>query len=111
MPDEILMLITFCLVATVLVTAALVYGWVHTTKLKIRHGYPLQSMWGQPLRPSTSAEAEERVSLLTHENAQLKAQVGSMRERLETVERIVTDGGYGLTHEIERLRDGKGKVQ
>ena len=66
---------------------------------------------GQPLRPSTSAEAEERVSLLTQENAQLKAQVGSMRERLETVERIVTDGGYGLTHEIERLRDVKGKVQ
>jgi hypothetical protein len=34
-----------------------------------------------------------------------------MRERLETVERIVTDGGFRLTHEIERLRDGKGQVQ
>ena len=34
-----------------------------------------------------------------------------MKERLETVERIVTDGGFRLTHEIERLRSGKEQVQ
>ena len=67
--------------------------------------------WGQSLKPSTDKDAAARVQLLTQENAQLKAEMGSMRERLETVERIVTDGGFRLTHEIERLRDGKEKVQ
>ena len=84
---------------------------VHNTRLKIKHGYPLEGMWGQSLKPQTDQEAVARVALLTQENAQLKAEVGAMRERLETVERIVTDGGYRLTHEIERLRDGKEKVQ
>ena len=84
---------------------------VHLTKLKIKHGYPLMGSWGQSLRPSSSKDDAARVQLLTQENAQLKAEVGSIRERLETVERIVTDGGFRLTHEIERLRDGKEKIQ
>ena len=84
---------------------------VHNTRLKIKHGYPLEGMWGQSLKPQTDKEAVARVQLLTQENAQLKAEVGSIRERLETVERIVTDGGFRLTHEIERLREGKEKVQ
>jgi len=84
---------------------------VHTTRMKIKHGYPLEGMWGQSLKPNTDKEAVARVQLLTQENAQLKAEVGAMRERLETVERIVTDGGFRLTHEIERLRDGKEKMQ
>ena len=82
-----------------------------TTRMKIKNGYPLEGMWGQSLKPNTDKEAVARVQLLTQENAQLKAEVGAMRERLETVERIVTDGGFRLTHEIERLRDGKEKVQ
>ena len=84
---------------------------VHNTRLRIKHGYPLQGTWGQALKPSTDKESAARVQLLTQENAQLKAEIAAMRERLETVERIVTDGGYRLTHEIERLRDKKEKVQ
>ena len=30
---------------------------------------------------------------------------------MATVERIVTDSGYQLTHQIEALRDNKDKVQ
>lgn len=84
---------------------------VHTTRLKIKNGYPLEGMWGQSLKPNTDKEALGRVQLLTQENAQLKAEIGAMRERLETVERIVTDSGFRLTHEIERLRGGKENVQ
>ncbi|QDM41417.1 hypothetical protein [Altererythrobacter sp. TH136] len=84
---------------------------VHTTRLKIKNGYPLEGMWGQSLKPNTDKEAVARVQLLTQENAQLKAEVGAMRERLETIERIVTDGGFRLTHEIERLRGSSEKVQ
>ena len=33
----------------------------------------------------------ERIKLLTNENAQLRAELGSVKDRLETIERIVTD--------------------
>lgn len=80
------------------------FGWIHTTKLKIKHGYPLEGMWGQALKPSTDGQTAERVALLTQENAQLRAELGSMKDRLGNVERIVTDSGYQLTHDIESLR-------
>jgi hypothetical protein len=93
------------------VAVAGTWGWVHTTKLKIKHGYPLEGMWGQALRPSTDAEAKERIRLLTQENAQLRAEIGSLQDRMAVVERIVTDSGYQIGHEIERLRDKGEKVQ
>ncbi len=82
-----------------------VFGWIHTTRLRIKHGYPLEGMWGQSLKPSTDAQAAERIKLLTQENAELRAEMGSMKDRLANVERIVTDSGYQLTHEINRLHD------
>ena len=62
-------------------------------------------MWGQSLKPGTTSQAQERVALLTQENAQLRAEMGAMKDRLANVERIVTDSGYQLSHEFERLKD------
>ena len=87
--------------------AAGILASVHNTRLKIRNGYPLEGMWGQSLKPGMTSEAQQRVTLLTQENAQLRAELGSLKDRLANVERIVTDGGFHLTHEIERLRDEK----
>ena len=87
-----------------------VTGWIYNTRQKIKHGYPLESMWGKPLHPQITNEAQERVKLLTQENAQLRAELGSLHDRMVSVERIVTDSGYQLGHEIEQLRE-KGKVQ
>ncbi|GMM92516.1 hypothetical protein [Qipengyuania sp. MTN3-11] len=84
---------------------------VHTTRLKIRNGYPLEGMWGQSLKPGMTSEAQQRVTLLTQENAQLRAEMGSMKDRLANIERIVTDSGYQLTHEFDRLREDKEQVQ
>lgn len=85
--------------------AAGIAASVHTTKLKIKNGYPLEGMWGQSLKPGMTSEAAERVTLLTQENAQLRAELGLLKDRLATVERIVTDSGYHLTHEFDRLRE------
>ncbi len=85
--------------------AAGIFGWVHTTRLRIQHGYPLDGAWGQALKPSTDNEAKQRVALLTQENAELRAELGSVKDRLINVERIVTDSGYGLGNEIEQLRE------
>jgi len=79
-------------------------GWVLTTWLRIRNGYPLDGAWGQAVYPKTSNEAMERVKLLSQENAQLRAELGSVKDRLANVERIVTDDSHRLTQEIEALR-------
>jgi len=46
--------------------------------------------------------------LLTNENAQLRAELGSVKDRLETIERIVTDQPARLAREIEALAIDKG---
>ena len=110
MPEEVFFLIVIGILAVGLVSIAGILGWIHNTRFKIKNGYPLENMWGKPLHPQITNEAQERVSLLTQENAQLRAEVGSLKDRVATIERIVTDSGYQLGHEIERLRE-KGKVQ
>jgi hypothetical protein len=81
-----------------------VAGWVFTTWLRVKHGYPLDGAWGQTIYPKSSDEAVERIKLLSTENAQLRAELGSIKDRLATVERIVTDDSHRLTQEIESLR-------
>lgn len=81
-----------------------IVGWVLTTWLRVKHGYPLDGAWGQAIYPKTSDEAMERIKLLSSENAQLRAELGSVKDRLAVVERIVTDDSHRLTQEIESLR-------
>jgi hypothetical protein len=79
-------------------------GWILTTWLRIKHGYPLDGAWGQAIYPRTNDETVERVKLLSSENAQLRAELGAVKDRLATVERIVTDDSHRLNQEIEALR-------
>jgi hypothetical protein len=79
-------------------------GWVFTTWLRVKHGYPLEGSWGQPLKPVQTNEQLERLKLLTSENAQLQAELGALRDRVQTLERIATDGGSRLSREIDDLR-------
>jgi len=80
---------------------------VHNTRLKIKNGYPIEGMWGQSLKPGTDAESKERIKLLTQENASLRAELGSMKDRMAVVERIVTDKGFDVARQIDALRDVK----
>ena len=92
----------------VLIVAFTVGGWVFTTWLRIKNGYPLETSWGTPLHPASDRESVERIRLLTGENAQLRAEIGSIKDRLETVERIVTDKPHRLSREIDALALDKG---
>src|ERR1044072_6935320 len=91
-------------VMAMVIGLASVLGWVFTTWLRIKHGYPLDGAWGQSVYPKNSDETIERVKLLSSENAQLRAELGSVKDRLANVERIVTDDSHRLTQEIEALR-------
>ena len=81
-----------------------VLGWVFLTWLRIKHGYPRETSWGKAIEPRVTTETAERFKLLSTENAQLRAELGSVKDRLANVERIVTDDSHRLTQEIEALR-------
>ena len=90
-------------IVIVAVGGSLLNNW-----LKIKNGYPLANSWGLPLHPRRDEEALERVKLLTSENAQLRAELGSIKDRLESLERIATDTPSKLAREIDALAIDKG---
>lgn len=109
-PDNVMLLdrVSELLPPIIAIVAITVGGWVFTTWLRIKNGYPLDGAWGQAIHPRTDKEAMERIKLLTNENAQLRAEIGSMKDRMETIERIVTDQPLRLAREIDTLALDKG---
>ena len=106
--NEKLLLLTDILPWVALITSVGVVGWVMTTWMRIKNGYPLETSWGAPLHPVADKETKERIKLLTTENAQLRAELGSIKDRLETMERIVTDKPSKLAREIDALAIDQG---
>ena len=86
------------------ITAIGVGGWLLHTWMRIKHGYPRDGAWGQAIYPTKDNETVERIRLLTTENAQLRAELGAIKDRLQNVERIVTDQPSQLAREIEQLQ-------
>ena len=87
-----------------IIVAMGVVGWVITTWLRIKHGYPLEGSWGQSAHPTGTPQAMKQVEQLTAENAQLREELGTIKNRLANVERIVTDEGHRLAREIDNLQ-------
>lgn len=78
-------------------------GWVVTTWIRARHGYPVESEWGKAVERS-GPDAERNLHLLTSENERLHGQIGRLEERLSVLERIATDPAERTAREIEALR-------
>jgi hypothetical protein len=77
------------------------FGWIVTSWIRARHGYPLENEW----RGTTGKEdSQGRVEALSAENSALKGQIGRLEERLAVLERIATDPAERTAREIERLR-------
>ncbi|HZG46207.1 MAG TPA: hypothetical protein VEZ41_08045 [Allosphingosinicella sp.] len=87
-----------------LIALIAITGWIFTTWLRVKNGYPLENSWGKAVYPRKDDEAMERIKLISQENAQLRAELGSVKDRLANVERIVTDDAHRLGHEIDSLR-------
>lgn len=91
------------IVAIALVVIAAIAGWVLTEFIKAKSGYPIEGSDGTPLLPG-KGKSEENVRMLTDENERLREQLTAVHDRLETLERIVTDKPSRLEQEIDALR-------
>jgi hypothetical protein len=87
----------------ILIVAIATIGWVMTTAIRARHGYPLSDDYGNVVTP-VSRQPDEATKALVAENEQLKATVGRLEERLKVLERIATDPSRHLADEIDKLR-------
>jgi hypothetical protein len=78
-------------------------GWLFSTWIRARHGYPVENEWSG-MSDRSDITSERKLALLSNENGQLKDMVGRLEERISVLERIATDPGQRLNNEIEALR-------
>lgn len=77
-------------------------GWIATSWIRARHGYPIEGEWGGTVAKS-DPDADRKIALLSSENERLTGQVSRLEERIAVLERIATDAPSRLSAEIERL--------
>ena len=79
-------------------------GWLVSSWIRARHGYPLENEWTGMTHRDDGPQAGRQIELLTSENGQLKSQIGRLEERIAVLERIATDPAERTAREIENLR-------
>ncbi len=79
------------------------FGWLASSWIRARHGYPLENEWCG-MSSKGDVEAARRVERLEDENGRLHGEVGQLKERLAVLERIATDPAERTAREIEQLR-------
>jgi hypothetical protein len=87
------------------IVAISTFGWIATSWIRARHGYPLENEWSGMAHKGEQPAAERKIALLTNENESLKGQMSRLEERLAVLERIATDPAERTAREIERLRN------
>lgn len=85
------------------IVAMSMIGWMVTTWIRAKHGYPLEDEWGGKT-PKSDPELTRQNQLLDQENQMLRGKIGRLEERLSVLERIATDTPARLSAEIEKLR-------
>jgi hypothetical protein len=87
----------------VAIVAMSMAGWVITSWIRAKHGYPLEGEWGGTVNKQ-DPEADRKIELLSAESEKLHGKIGRLEERIAVLERIATDVPSRLTAEIENLR-------
>jgi hypothetical protein len=80
------------------------FGWLASTWIRARHGYPIENEWSGMTRKDEHPDEARKVALLTQENERLTGQITRLEERLANLERIATDPAERTAREIGRLR-------
>ena len=79
------------------------FGWLASSWIRARHGYPLENEWSGMTCREDSGDTR-RIALLSSENETLKTQMTALQERIAVLERIATDPAERTAREIEQLR-------
>ena len=80
------------------------FGWLGSSWIRARHGYPIENEWTGMAYKGETPEAARQAEMLAGENAELKVQMSRLEERLAVLERIATDPAERTSREIEELR-------
>jgi hypothetical protein len=78
-------------------------GWIITSWIRAKHGYPLEGEWGGSVTRQ-DPEADRKIALLSSENETLVGRIGRLEERIAVLERIATDAPTRLSAEIDNLK-------
>jgi len=80
-------------------------GWIVTTAIRAKHGYPIENEWGGSITRDGGTELRRQNDLLERENEKLRGKVGRLEERMSVLERIAVDPARRLASDIDKLRD------
>ncbi len=81
-------------------------GWMFTTWIRAKHGYPVENEWGGTVH-RTDPDADRKIALLTDDNAKLADKIVRLEDRISVLERIATDANgraAQLADQIDKLR-------
>jgi hypothetical protein len=87
----------------VAIIAISTFGWVMSSWIRAKHGYPLENEWSGTATKSDPA-ADRKIELLSNENNRLTGQISRLEERIAVLERIATDPAERTAREIDSLR-------
>ena len=79
------------------------FGWIATSWIRAKHGYPVEGEWGGHVSKD-DPKAARQIELLSTENEQLTGKITRLEDRIAVLERIVTDKPARLSAEIDGLR-------
>ena len=81
-------------------------GWMFTTWIRAKHGYPVENEWGGTVH-RTDPDADRKIALLEGDNAKLADKIVRLEDRISVLERIATENNgqaAQLADQIDRLR-------
>ena len=78
-------------------------GWIATSWIRARHGYPVEGEWGGTITKD-DPKATRKIELLSNENERQMGMILRLEERIAVMERIATDPAERTHREIELLR-------
>ena len=88
----------------IVIVAISTFGWVATSWIRAKHGYPIENEWSGMSHKGDHPESTRKLDLLNNENDRLNGQVSRLEERIAVLERIATDPAERTAREIENLR-------
>lgn len=83
-----------------LVLICMTVGWIVTTWIRAKHGYPVEDTFGGSVERTHHTDPVK----LNEELATRDAKIKSLEDRIRVLERIVTQRSAALDEEFDRLR-------